>query len=418
MPVPDTIAHMAAAARAAALQLPAVPPHERSAALVHMAAAIRAGSATILAANAVDLAAAADTGLAPAMIDRLMLDEARVEAMAAGVEQVAGLPDPVGTVLETRHHANGMRIEKVRVGLGVLAVIYESRPNVTADAAALALKAGNAVILRGGSEARHSTTAIHAAMAATVESAGMPAAVVQLVPGTDRADVVRLVQMEGLVDLVIPRGGEGLIRAVTEHARVPVLKHYKGVCHVYVDAGADAAMAREIVVNAKCQRPGVCNAMETLLVHADRARDLLPELGSALAEHDVVLRGDEVTCALVPGAQPATEDDWDREYLDLVAAVRVVDDLEQAIRHINTHGSGHSDVIVTADASAAARFARDVDSATVYVNASSRFTDGFEFGMGAEIGISTDKLHARGPCGVESLTTYKYVIHGTGQVRR
>jgi glutamate-5-semialdehyde dehydrogenase len=301
--------------------------------------------------------------------------------------------------------------------LGVIAMIYESRPNVTADAAALCLKAGNAVILRGGSEALRSNRAVLEAMLAGGASHGLPDDAIQLVGCADRAAVHELLKLDSLVDLVIPRGGEGLIHAVAEHSRIPVLKHYKGVCHVYIDRAADLAMARRIAVNAKCQRPGVCNAMETLLVDELVADRFLPDLAGDLREHGVELRGDPGAASLVPGLEPVREDDWSREYLDLVLNVGVVAGVDAAVDHINRYGSHHTDVIVTGDEETARRFTRDVDSATVAVNASSRFTDGFEFGMGAEIGISTDKLHARGPCGVEELTTYKYVVHGTGQIR-
>jgi glutamate-5-semialdehyde dehydrogenase len=351
------------------------------------------------------------------MLDRLALSPTRIEAMAEGVHQVADLPDPLGRLLSETRRPNGLLIRKVRVPLGVLAVIYESRPNVTADAAALCLKAGNAVILRGGSEARRSSRAILEAMVRGGRPADLPPDAVQLLADADHAAVRELLQMDAYVDLVIPRGGEGLIRAVAEHSRIPVLKHYQGVCHVYVDAAADLNMARRIAVNAKCQRPGVCNAMETLLVHRDVAERFLPEVAADLLGAGVELRGDQLVCRLVPQARPAAADDWEREYLDLILSVAVVPDLAAAIDHIERYGSHHTDVIVTEDRRAAERFTRDVDSATVYVNASSRFTDGFEFGMGAEIGISTDKLHARGPCGIEELTTYKYVVEGSGQVR-
>jgi glutamate-5-semialdehyde dehydrogenase len=382
-----------------------------------MAAALTDRRAAILAANAADVAAAESAGMSAALLDRLRLDPARLAAMAEGVRQVAALGDLVGRELASYRRPNGLVIRKVRVPMGVILMIYESRPGVTADAAALTLKAGSAVILRGGSEAARSNQAIHQALLAGGATAGLPPHAVALVTDPDRGVVHRLLAMEGLIDLVIPRGGETLIRAVAEHSRIPVLKHYKGVCHVYVDRAADLDMAAAIVINAKCQRPGVCNAMECLLVHEAVAVPFLPRLGRELGRRGVELRGDERTRALVPGARAATEADWSTEYLDLIMSVRVVPDLDAAIEHIERYGTRHSDVIVTADDAAAACFCAEVDSAAVYVNASTRFTDGFEFGFGAEIGISTDKLHARGPCGVEELMTYKYVIEGTGQVR-
>jgi glutamate-5-semialdehyde dehydrogenase len=404
-------------ARSASAIVAALTTADKDRLLRVMADTLEAGGPAVLRANEQDLVAAVEDGLSPAMIDRLRLTPDRLAATAAGVRQVADLPDPVGRELDRLARPNGLVIRKMSVPLGVIAVIYESRPNVTADAAALCFKAGNAVILRGGREARESNRAILEAMLAGGRQAGLPEHALQLVGFTDRAAVRQLLQMDQLVDLVIPRGGESLIRAVAENARVPVLKHYTGICHVYVDRAADPEMAGRIAVNAKCQRPGVCNAMETLLVHRELAGSFLPAVAGELERRGVELRGDDDTRRLVPGARAAIEEDWTTEYLDLILSVRVVDDLEQAIDHINRYGSHHSDVIVTGDRAAADRFTAAVDSATVYVNASSRFTDGFEFGKGAEIGISTDKLHARGPCGVEELTTYKYVIEGDGQVR-
>jgi len=368
-------------------------------------------------ANELDVAAAENAGLAGAMVDRLKLTKARYEAMVQGVREIAALPDAVGEVLDERTLRSGIVRKKVRVPMGVVLVIYESRPNVTADAAALCFKAGSAVILRGGSEAVHTNTAIEQAMRAGGEREGLPQGAIQLVPTTDRAAVSALLRLSAHIDLVIPRGGESLIRAVAEQSRVPVLKHYKGVCHVYVDRAADLDMALAIIENAKCQRPGVCNAAETLLVHHEVANDFLPRAANMLTKRNVELRADERARLLMPGSSPVHEDDWSTEYLDLILAVGVVDSLADAIAHINRFGTRHSDAIVTSDRSAADEFTRRVDSATVYVNASTRFTDGFEFGMGAEIGISTDKLHARGPCGLEELMTYKYILEGTGQVR-
>ena len=392
---------------------------QRTALLQAMAGGIRAQTESIAAANAMDVDAACASGLDAARIDRLRLDPERIEAMARGVDDVALLADPIGTVLEVIERPSGLRIEKVRVPLGVVGMVYESRPNVTADAAALAFKAGNAVILRGGREALHSNRAILWAMANGAHEAGLPEHAIQLIPVTDRAAARALFRMDDCVDLLIPRGGESLIRAVAEQATIPVLKHYKGVCHVYVDAAADLTMAHDIAMNAKVQRPGVCNAMETLLVHADVAAELLPRLARSMHEAGVELRGDaraqSMSGEISMGS--ATAEDWSAEYLALVLSVRVVDGLDEAIDHIECYGSHHSDAIVTSDDASASAFLQRVDSAAVYHNASTRFTDGAEFGMGAEIGISTDKLHARGPCGIMSLTTYKYVGHGTGQVR-
>ncbi len=401
-------------ARSAAPHVAGLDAGTRNGVLEAMAAALIESQDSILAANTRDCESAKAAGLSAALIDRLLLDASRIEAMADGLRQVAALPDPFRVDLAVVRRPNGLIIRKVRVPLGVVAVIYESRPNVTADAAAVCFKAGNAVILRGGSEAAASNAAIHEAMTAVV---CLPADAIQMVPTTDRAAVRTLLGLDQMIDLVIPRGGESLIRAVAEQSRIPVLKHYKGVCHVYVDRAADLDMALAIAVDAKCRRPGVCNAMETLLVHEAVAEAFLPRLADTMDAEGVELRGDERTRALVPMASPASEGDWSEEYLDLILAVRVVGDLEAAMRHIDQYGTRHSDVIVTADDEAARRFTTEVDSAAVYVNASCRFTDGAEFGLGAEIGISTDKLHARGPCGVEALTTYKYVIEGNGQVR-
>jgi len=404
------------AAGAGSRKLLALTTDEKNAALRAMAGGLRAESETIEAANADDMAAGKQAGLSVALLDRLLLTPDRIEAIAVALEEIADLPDPVGSILETIHRPNGLVIEKIRVPIGVLLIIYESRPNVTADAAALCFKAGNAVILRGGKEAIRSNRAILDAMIKPLAD-GFPREAIQLIPTTDREAVGALLQMAGRIDMVIPRGGEGLIRRVAESARIPVLKHYKGVCHVYVDKNADLDMALAIAVNAKCQRPGVCNAMETLLVHEDVAAQFLPRFAEATGVFHVELRGCAHTRGFLPHAKPAQDSDWDEEYLDMICAVRVVASVEEAIAHIDAHGSQHSDAIVTDDAQAAERFSREVDAATVYVNASTRFTDGAAFGKGAEIGISTDKLHARGPCGLEELTTYKYVIRGTGQVR-
>jgi glutamate-5-semialdehyde dehydrogenase len=389
----------------------------KNAILRAMAAGLRGRQALLLEANALDMQAGRTAGLSAALLDRLQLNAARIEAMARGLEDIAALPDPVGAEISSSIRPNGLKIRKVRVPIGVIAIIYESRPNVTADAAALCFKSSNAVILRGGKESIHSNKAIAEALRQGGASAGMPPDAVQLVATADRDAVRELVQMVGRVDLAIPRGGESLIRAVVEQARVPVIKHYKGVCHVFVDASADLAMAAAIVENAKCQRPGVCNALECLLVHRQAAEAFLPLVAKRLVARGCEMRGDEAARRIVPSMTPATESDWYTEYLALILNVKVVGSTGEAIAHINHYGSHHSDAIVTADPAAAAAFTREVDSAAVYVNASTRFTDGGEFGMGAEMGISTDKLHARGPMGLEELTTYKFVVEGTGQVR-
>lgn len=367
--------------------------------------------------NAKDLAAAVEQGLTKAMIDRLKLDDARIDSMIAGVREVAELPDPVGQRIWRRVRPNGLVIEKKRVPLGVICIIFESRPNVTADAAVLCFKTSNAVILRGGKEAFHSNKAIAQALQCGGAAAGMPLHAIQLVNTIDRDAVRELVRMDDRIDVVIPRGGESLIKAVVENATVPVLKHYKGVCHLYIDKKADLVQALAITENAKCQRPGVCNAIETLLVHQEQAEQFLPMLATLAREQGVEIRGCKTTCTILPECTPATEEDWPAEYLDLILAVKVVKNVQAAIEHINTYGSHHSDAIVTTDKRNANRFLKEVDSSSVYVNASTRFTDGAMFGMGAEMGISTDKLHARGPMGLEELTTYKYTITGTGQIR-
>jgi glutamate-5-semialdehyde dehydrogenase len=373
--------------------------------------------ASILNANARDLAAADANGLTAAQIDRLRLTPSRLEGIAASLREVAALPDPVGQIMEESVRPNGLQIRKVSVPLGVILFIYEARPNVTVDAAALCVKSGNAIVLRGGKEALHSNQALHRVLQAALEPSGLPADAVQLVATPDRAAVGHLLRLNTLIDLVIPRGGESLIRRVVEEARMPVLKHYQGNCHVYVDRAADLDMAQRILLNAKCQRPGVCNATESLLVHKDAAAAFLPGAAAALRQQGVELRGCPETRRLIPDARPATEEDFATEYLDLILSVKVVEGLAEAIAHINRYGSGHTDAIITDDLRAAGRFTAAVDSAAVMVNASTRFHDGFEFGLGAEIGISTDKFHARGPCGLRELCSYKYVIHGEGQVR-
>ena len=408
---------MAERARQAAIELGGVSTEQKAAGLRRAAAEIRADRALILAANRADLEASVGAGLTAAASERLLLDEQRVEGIAAGLEAVAALPDPVGEVIESSIRPSGLTVRKIRVPLGVIFFIYESRPNVTADAAAVALAAGNAIILRGGKEAARSSRAIVESVRRGVAAAGLPVDGVQLVDTADRAAVGEFLKLDTLIDLAIPRGGEQLIRRVCAEARMPVLKHFNGNCHVYVDRAADLAMARAITVNAKCQRMGVCNAAESLLVHRDVAAAFLPEIGAALAEQGIEIVGDGATRRLLPAAGVATEADFAAEFLGPKISVAVVDSLDAAIDHINRYGSRHTDAIVTADAAAAERFAARVDTAVAVVNASTRFNDGGELGLGAEIGISTDKLHARGPCGTRELTTYKYVVTGTGQTR-
>ena len=408
---------IATRARHAAIDLAAVPAEKKAACLKAAAAQIRADVQEILAANKLDIAAAPGFGLTAAAIDRLTLDPKRVEGIAAGVEAVASLPDPVGEVLEESTRPTGLIVRKVRVPLGVVFFIYESRPNVTADAAAVALAAGNAIILRGGKEAAHSSTRIVESMRRAIAATGLPGDCVQLVDTADREAVGEFLKMDDLIDIVIPRGGETLIRRVCSEARMPVLKHFSGNCHVYVDRAADLAMAQAITVNAKCQRMGVCNAAESLLVHRDVAERFLPDIAAALDAHKVEIVGDAATRRLVPVAGVASEADFATEYLGPKISVAVVDSVDAAIDHINRYGSRHTDAIVSADQAAIDRFAARVDTAVVMINASTRFNDGGEMGLGAEIGISTDKLHARGPCGTRELTTYKYVVVGSGQVR-
>ena len=409
---------LATAARAASRVVAKASTAQRRAALDAIASAVRDRAPAILAANRADLAAAADRHLAAAMMDRLRLDDARLEAIARAVDDIAAQPELVGRLEREEVRPNGLRIARMRIPLGVIAIIYEARPNVTVDAAALCLKAGNACILRGGSEAFHSTQALGAAVAAGLAEAGLPAAAVTIVPTTDRDAIRTLVALDDLIDLAIPRGGEALIRFVAEHARVPVIKHYKGVCHLYVHAAADTAMALAIAENAKASRPGVCNAVETILVDRAIADDFVPRLCARLAAAAVAIRGDADVVRLGgPTIALATDADWDAEYLDLIVAVRVVVDLDAAIAHIERHGSDHTESIITADASAAERFLTEVGSSTVMHNASTRFADGGELGLGAEIGISTTRLHAYGPMGAEGLTTSKFIVRGTGQIR-
>ena len=408
---------LAEAARAAQPALAALAPERRRRLIEGMARSIGTRQAQVLAANAEDMARGEAAGLSSAMLDRLRLDAVRLEAIAAALRELAAQPDPVGAVTRREVRPNGLVIERQRVPLGLIAMIYESRPNVTADAAALCLKAGNAVLLRGGSEARASNAAIAACLHEALREEGLPEAAVSLLEDPAREHVLELLQLSDLVDLAIPRGGEGLIRFVAEHARVPVIKHYKGVCHLYVDAAADLALARDLVVDGKTSRPGVCNALETLLVHAGVAAAFLPQAIAALLARGVEVRGCERTRALCPQVAVAAEGDYAAEFLDLILAVRVVDDIDAALAHIGRHGSDHTEVIATADPAAAEAFVRGTRSAAVMVNASSRFNDGGELGLGAEIGISTTRLHAYGPMGAESLTIERFVVRGDGQVR-
>jgi glutamate-5-semialdehyde dehydrogenase len=403
---------------AAARVLALAPAEDKDAALRAAAASLRRGAADIQAANDADMAAARSAGLGSALLDRLALDESRIAALASGIEEVAALADPVGSVMAEWVRPNGLRIQRVRVPLGVIGIIYESRPNVTADAGALCLKSGNAAILRGGSESHRSSRAIHACLVEGLRQAGLPAACIQLVPTTDRAAVgYMLAAMTDSIDVIVPRGGKSLIARVQQEARVPVIGHLEGNCHVYVDGAADLRMAREIVLNAKLRRTGICGAAETLLVDEACAATHLGPLVRDLLEAGCEVRGDEAVQRVDPRVRSATEDDWRTEYLDAVIAARVVGGVDEAIRHIGRYGSAHTESIVTEDATIAERFLERVDSAIVLHNASTQFADGGQFGMGAEIGISTDRFHARGPVGVEQLTSYKYVVRGSGQVR-
>ncbi|MGA9522967.1 MAG: glutamate-5-semialdehyde dehydrogenase [Myxococcaceae bacterium] len=419
--MPEQMRELARAARNAARALSHAETRTKDDALARMAAALRRQRRSILAANAKDVRAAKKEKRPAAFVERLSLDPARLEAMAEAVEAVRELPDPVGEVVETWRRPNGLRIEKTRLPLGVVLMIYESRPNVTSDAAALCLKSGNAVILRGGSEAHATNLAIAGALHEGVSAAGLPGDAVQLVPTPERSQLLELLHLDGLIDLCIPRGGEGLIRFVAENARIPVVKHYKGVCHVYVQRSADLEIAERIILNAKAQRPGVCNAAECLLVDRAVASRFLPSAGKALIAKGVELRGCPTTTTLLKRAgipvTPATADDWGREFLDLILAVRVVKDLDQALEHIAQYGSEHTEAIVTGELDAADRFTREVTASGVMVNASTRFNDGGELGLGAEIGISTSRLHAFGPMGLRELTAQKYVVRGHGQVR-
>lgn len=414
----SSVKRQAQRAQSGAVRLALLKTDVKDRALRAMAQALRTKRALILKANARDVAFARTKGLSPALIGRLSLSEKKIKAMSDSLLSIARLSDPVGRVISETRRPNGLCIRKVRVPIGVILIIYESRPNVTADCMALCLKSGNSVILKGGSEALHSNKAIFSVLSGAAKRAGVPDGAFEFVGTGGRRAIQELLKLDEHIHLVIPRGGEGLIREVARLSRIPVIKHYKGVCHVFIDKRADFEKAKAIVLNAKTQNPGVCNAMESLLVHRDVAKDFLPKIGWALRQKGVEIRGDAETLKLVPGAKKASKEDWGREYLDLILSARVVNNLEDAVNHIRTYGSSHSDAIVTEDPKAAAAFASEVDSACVFLNCSTRFNDGGEFGMGAEMGISTDKLHARGPMGLEELTSYKYVVTGNGQTRQ
>ncbi len=417
MDIESTIVDMARAARAASSTMAKCPSTKKNEVLLGIADKIEARAIKIQEENKKDLIRAAEMGLSDAMIDRLAVTDKTIKSMAEGLREVAQLNDPIGSTSKAWLRPNGLEVSRMRIPLGVIGIIYESRPNVTIDAAGLCLKAGNAVILRGGSESLNSNQALAGIVAQVLGEANLPAEAVQVVPFRDRKAVNVLLNQEEFVDLIIPRGGEGLIRFVVEHSTIPVLKHYKGVCHIYVDDGADLAMAQEICFNAKVQRPGVCNAMETMLVHQSIAEEFLPQMAERFLKAGVEIRGCHETCRILPIAKTAGEADWPEEYLDLILAVKVIEDMDQAILHMERYGSSHTEAIVTRNYKRARRFVREVDSSVVLVNASTRFNDGGELGLGAEIGISTSKLHAFGPMGVEELTTTKFVVFGDGQVR-
>jgi glutamate-5-semialdehyde dehydrogenase len=417
MTIENTVREIARAARNAATGVARCPTDRKNATLKRISQKIMQEASYIKAENEKDLLRAKEMGLSDPMIDRLHLNEATLQAMVEGLDDVARLEDPVGSLSAPWTRPNGLQVSRMRIPLGVIGIIYESRPNVTVDAAGLCLKAGNAVILRGGSEAFHSNQALAKIIHGALQETGLPGCAVQAIPVRDRSAVNALLKQEEFVDLIIPRGGEGLIRFVVENAKIPVLKHYKGVCHVYVDAGADLDMAQNICFNAKVQRPGVCNAMETLLVHQSVAEKFLPVMTERFSAAGVEIRGCPETCRILPGTNQAEDADWPEEYLDLILAVRVVENIDQAIEHIASYGSNHTEAIVTRDDERAKRFVREVDSSVVLVNASTRFNDGGQLGLGAEIGISTSKLHAFGPMGVQELTTTKFVVFGKGQIR-
>ncbi len=417
MDIRQYVGDKARKAKAASRKLATISTEIKNNALFKMAAGLEQESQRLIAENRKDVEAAGQKGLSKAMIDRLTLNPDRVRAMADGLREVAALPDPVGEVIKMWRRPNGMQVGRMRVPIGLIGIIYESRPNVTADSAALCLKSGNGVLLRGGSEAVHSNTAIVEVLERAGADAGIPSGAVSFIENPDRACVMEMLKLNQVVDLIIPRGGEGLIRMVSEHSTIPVIKHDKGVCHVYVDSHADLAMAGDICFNAKVQRPGTCNAMETMLVHKDLTSSFLPSMIDRFMKAGVEIRGCSKTKAVVPAVKAAADEDWDTEYNDLVLNVRVVDDMDQAMDHIAAHGSQHSEAIVTKDYAKALRFQREVDASAVFVNASTRLNDGFEFGLGAEIGISTTRIHARGPMGLEELTSTKFIVFGNGQVR-
>jgi glutamate-5-semialdehyde dehydrogenase len=417
MSIESTIMEMAKEARAASMEIARCPSNKKNEVLLKIADKIEAQATYIQQENQKDLAMAKEMGLSDAMMDRLTVTDATVTSMANGLREVSQLDDPVGSKSKSWLRPNGLEVSRMRIPLGVIGIIYESRPNVTIDAAGLCLKAGNAVILRGGSEALHSNQALAGIISRALSEAGLPAKAVQVVPIRDREAVKVLLNQEKFIDLIIPRGGEGLIRFVVENSTIPVLKHYKGVCHVYIDDGANLEMAQNICFNAKVQRPGVCNSMETMLVHRSISHEFLTQMAKRFVKAGVEIRGCAETCRILPDARKADPADWPEEYLDLVLAVKIVKDMDQAISHIARYGSSHTEAIVTGDYKRARRFVRDVDSSVVLVNASTRFNDGGELGLGAEIGISTSKLHAFGPMGVEELTTTKFVVFGDGQIR-
>ncbi|MBN1842618.1 MAG: glutamate-5-semialdehyde dehydrogenase [Deltaproteobacteria bacterium] len=417
MSIEETVRKIAQAAKKAAKVVSILGTNKKNEALEHVACKLLDQGAAIKEENEKDLAYAREKGLSDAMIDRLTVSDGVIESMAKGLRDVIGLPDPVGEVTGMWLRPNGLQVGRVRIPLGVIGMIYEARPNATIDAAGLCLKAGNAVILRGGSEAFHSNAVLARIIQEALRDSGIPEGAAQVIPARDRLAVNALLAQEDLVDLIIPRGGEGLIRFVVENSKIPVLKHYKGVCHVYVDETSDLGMAEEISYNAKVQRPGVCNAMETLVVHEAVAESFLPKMARRFKDAGVELRGCPVTCRILPEAKEATEEDWLTEYLDLILSVKIVSSMDEAIEHIDKFGSAHTEAIVTSDYGRARRFLREVDASVVLVNASTRFNDGGELGLGAEIGISTSKLHAYGPMGLEELTTTKFVVFGEGQVR-
>lgn len=404
-------------AKTAAAELALAPDAQKNQALIAAAKALRASKDQIIAANQIDMTAGADKGLSPAMLDRLQLTPDRIEAMAKGLEDIASFPDPVGKDLGAWDRPNGLAIQRVSVPLGVIGVIYESRPNVTADAGGLCLKSGNAVILRGGSDSFNSSGKILEALQNGLAEAGLPKAAIQAVPTSDRAAVGMLLAMDQYVDVIVPRGGRGLIERIRNEARMPVFSHLDGLCHTYVDAGADLTMARDVLVNAKMRRTGICGSTETLLVHTDVAADFLPAAAQALRAKGCELRADEAARAILSDAVPTTDEDWDTEYLDAILSIKIVDTAAQAIAHINRHGSHHTEAVISNDDAVLTAFANEVDAGIIMLNASTQFADGAEFGMGAEIGISTGKMHARGPVGIEQLTSYKYIVTGAGHTR-